>query len=164
MHELIGCKRQLLRVLLGNECESRFQTGVRHRGPARPVSCRQSLPGHLVFARQPVDDLGGRAWGSWGHARSVANAAASNETASEMTESIRLPDLEAGEAAETTQLAAAEHPARLGEAGETAPDDRDLIVVEGPAEEQPVATVRRQEYRQLFARLRRGGDACRCRG
>jgi hypothetical protein len=42
------------------------------------------------------------------------------------------------------------------------PDDRDLIVVEddsepGPAgPSRPTARVRRQEYRQLFARMRRG--------
>ena len=43
------------------------------------------------------------------------------------------------------------------------PDDEDLIVVEEgyddlePVGAPPAAAVRRHEYRQLFARLRRGG-------
>jgi type II secretory pathway predicted ATPase ExeA len=80
--------------------------------------------------------------------------AAPNE-ANEVTESIRLSGVEMGQEADMMPVATIEQTAP---AEELVTDDRDMIVVEGQPDEQPAATVRRQEYRQLFARLRRGGN------
>jgi hypothetical protein len=65
---------------------------------------------------------------------------------------------------ETVSMVRGSRPDETNEDDQDAqPDDEDLIVVEEGYDEpelvgaRPAAPVRRQEYRQLFARLRRGG-------
>ncbi len=96
-------------------------------------------------------------------AEPVGRPLAADEDAGEPSEAPESPEAWDGEP-ETVSMVRGSRPDETNEDDQDAqPDDEDLIVVEEGYDElelvgaRPAAPVRRQEYRQLFARLRRGG-------